>query len=669
MEKKAAQLKIEKLRELINYHNYRYYVLDDPEVSDAEYDSLMKELEALEREYPDLITPDSPTQRVGGAVLSGFQAVTHAIPLLSLANAYSQEELDSFDRRVRELLSSPPRYTAELKIDGLAISLLYRDGVFIRGATRGDGQTGEDITNNLRTIRSIPLKLREPLAGDLEVRGECYMDKRAFEQLNKAQEEKGEKLFANPRNAAAGSLRQLDPKVTSERQLNVFLYGLGYSDALPPDSHYETLQWLSSLGFRTNPETQVFDSIDGVKEFIQYWHEKRESLPYDIDGIVVKVDSRVQQELLGTTAKSPRWAVAYKFPAMQKTTKVEDIVVQVGRTGAVTPLAILEPVFIAGSTVSRASLHNEDYVKEKDIRIGDTVVIQKAGDIIPEVVRSVPELRDGSERVFQMPQSCPACGTRLVREAGEAVWRCDNSQCPAKLVEGLVYFASRDALDIEGMGPAVVQQLVDAGLVKNPADIFKLTKEQLLGLDRFGERSAAKLVASIEEAKGRGLARLLTALGILHVGTQTAASLAAYFGSMEKLVTATEDQLAQVPDIGPVVASSISAFFQNPKNIQLIEELKKLGVKMDAPKQSRGEAFSGKTFVVTGTLSQFSRKEAKDAIESLGGKTTESVSKNIDYLVVGEKPGSKLDKARELGISILDEQQFIDMLTEGGYQK
>jgi DNA ligase (NAD+) len=669
MEKKAAQLKIEKLRELINYHNYRYYVLDDPEVSDAEYDSLMKELEALEREYPDLITPDSPTQRVGGAVLSGFQAVTHAIPLLSLANAYSQEELDSFDRRVRELLSSPPRYTAELKIDGLAISLLYRDGVFIRGATRGDGQTGEDITNNLRTIRSIPLKLREPLAGDLEVRGECYMDKRAFEQLNKAQEEKGEKLFANPRNAAAGSLRQLDPKVTSERQLNVFLYGLGYSDALPPDSHYETLQWLSSLGFRTNPETQVFDSIDGVKEFIQYWHEKRESLPYDIDGIVVKVDSRVQQELLGTTAKSPRWAVAYKFPAMQKTTKVEDIVVQVGRTGAVTPLAILEPVFIAGSTVSRASLHNEDYVKEKDIRIGDTVVIQKAGDIIPEVVRSVPELRDGSERVFQMPQSCPACGTRLVREAGEAVWRCDNSQCPAKLVEGLVYFASRDALDIEGMGPAVVQQLVDAGLVKNPADIFKLTKEQLLGLDRFGERSAAKLVASIEEAKGRGLARLLTALGILHVGTQTAASLAAYFGSMEKLVTATEDQLAQVPDIGPVVASSISAFFQNPKNIQLIEELKKLGVKMDEPKQSRGEAFSGKTFVVTGTLSQFSRKEAKDAIESLGGKTTESVSKNIDYLVVGEKPGSKLDKARELGISILDEQQFIDMLTEGGYQK
>ena len=669
MEKKAAQLKIEKLRELINYHNYRYYVLDDPEVSDAEYDSLMKELEALEREYPDLITPDSPTQRVGGAVLSGFQAVTHAIPLLSLANAYSQEELDSFDRRVRELLSSPPRYTAEFKIGGLAISLLYRDGVFIRGATRGDGQTGEDITNNLRTIRSIPLKLREPLAGDLEVRGECYMDKRAFEQLNKAQEEKGEKLFANPRNAAAGSLRQLDPKVTSERQLNVFLYGLGYSDALPPDSHYETLQWLSSLGFRTNPETQVFDSIDGVKEFIQYWHEKRESLPYDIDGIVVKVDSRVQQELLGTTAKSPRWAVAYKFPAMQKTTKVEDIVVQVGRTGAVTPLAILEPVFIAGSTVSRASLHNEDYVKEKDIRIGDTVVIQKAGDIIPEVVRSVPELRDGSERVFQMPQSCPACGTRLVREAGEAVWRCDNSQCPAKLVEGLVYFASRDALDIEGMGPAVVQQLVDAGLVKNPADIFKLTKEQLLGLDRFGERSAAKLVASIEEAKGRGLARLLTALGILHVGTQTAASLAAYFGSMEKLVTATEDQLAQVPDIGPVVASSISAFFQNPKNIQLIEELKKLGVKMDEPKQSRGEAFSGKTFVVTGTLSQFSRKEAKDAIESLGGKTTESVSKNIDYLVVGEKPGSKLDKARELGISILDEQQFIDMLTEGGYQK
>lgn len=665
----VAKLEIEKLRNLINHHNYKYYVLDSPEISDAEYDSLIRKLEALEKAHPEFLTADSPTQRVGGAVLGGFQTVTHTIPLLSLSNAFSLEELDSFDRRVKELTLNAPKYTAELKIDGLAISLLYQNGVLVRGATRGDGQTGEDITSNLRTIPSIPLRLREPLEGDLEVRGECYMDKNAFKKLNEAQEAKKEKLFANPRNAAAGSLRQLDPKITSSRKLNVFLYQLGFSDALPPDSHYQTLRWLSSLGLRTNLETRIFENIEEVKDFILYWQESRDSLPYEIDGIVVKVDSRMQQEILGKTAKSPRWAIAYKFPAVQKVTKLTDIIVQVGRTGTVTPLAILEPVFIAGSTVSRASLHNEDNVNNKDIRIGDTVVVQKAGDVIPEVVRSVAELRDGSEKIFRMPSNCPACGSRLVREEGEAAWRCDSVSCPAQLIEGLVHFASRDALDIEGMGPAVVIQLVEADLVKDPADIFKLTKEEMLKLERFGEKSASKLLENIEKAKGRGLGRLLTALGIFHVGSQTASSLAEHYGSISRLASATEAELALLPDIGPTIASSIFKFFNNEKNKELIEELKDLGIRMDEELQLRGDAFLGKTFVVTGSLSQFSRKEAKDAIISLGGKATESVSKNTDYVVAGEKPGSKLDKAQELGITIIDEKQFTDLLEKGGFKK
>ncbi len=663
------QERIEKLRELINYHNYRYYVLDDPIITDAEYDSLMRELEDLEKANPNLITPDSPTQRVGGAVLSGFNTVVHTVPLLSLGNAFSLAELDAFDRRVREVTGSSIKYTVELKIDGLAISLLYRDGILVRGATRGDGQTGEDITANLRTIPSIPLKLRQPLAGDLEVRGECYMDKNAFKELNLLQSERGEKLFANPRNAAAGSLRQLDSRITAVRKLNTFIYALGYTDALAPDSHYDTLKWFQELGLRTNSNAKLVNSIAEVKEFVQYWQENRENLPYEIDGIVIKVDSHLVQESLGNTAKSPRWAIAYKFPASQKTTKLLDITVQVGRTGAITPLAILDPVFIAGSTVSRASLHNEDNIKSKDIQIGDTVVVQKAGDVIPEVVRSLAELRTGEEKVFEMPTHCPACESELVREEGEAAWRCINRSCPAQLKEGLVHFASRDALDIEGLGPAVIDQLVEARLVENPADLFRLKKEDLLNLDRFGEKSASKLVENIAKAKDRGLARLLTALGIRHVGRETAQSLSDKFDSLETLSKASVTDLANIPDIGPTIAESIFDFFNNQENKALLADLVSLGLNDKAEKQVKGEAFKGKVFVVTGTLENFGRKEAKEAIELLGGKVTESVSQKTDYVVAGEKPGSKLEKARELGIRVLEEAEFLKILLEGGYKK
>lgn len=666
-QKHDAELRIKKLRELINHHNYHYYILDDPLISDAEFDSLMKELEALEEENPEFLTEDSPTQRVGGVAVEGFNTVTHKIPLLSLSNAFSLTELDAFDVKVKELLNQPVKYTAELKIDGLAISLLYRNGVLVQGATRGDGQVGEDITQNLRTIQSIPLTLREDIEGELEVRGECYMDKNAFNELNNLQQEKSERLFANPRNAAAGSLRQLDPRVTNQRKLKVFIYTLGYADRSFPDSHFETLSWLRNIGFRTNLEARTFDNIDDVKQFIEYWNNHRESLPYEIDGIVVKVDSRKQQEILGTTAKSPRWAVAYKFPAVQKTTKLIDIIVQVGRTGTVTPLAILEPVFIAGSTVSRASLHNEDIVKNKDIRIGDTVVVQKAGDIIPEVVRVVTELRDGSEMEFSMPKNCPSCDSLLVRELNEVALRCVNRSCPAQLKEGLIHFSSKAALDIEGMGPAVVEQLVDAGLLNNPADIFKLTKEELLKLDRFGERSAQKLIDNIQKAKQKGLSRLLTALGIRHVGTQTAQSLSQYYGTLEKIKEATIEELSTIKDIGPTIADSIFEFFRNDENQILIGELQRLGVKIDETVQKRGDSLKDKVFVITGTLNSFGRKEAKEIIESLGGKTTESVSRKTDFLVAGDKPGSKFDKARELGVKILDEDGFLTVLSEGGY--
>lgn len=663
IDESSARRLVQELRERIEYHNYRYYVLDDPEISDAEYDGLVRQLEAVEERFPQLITPDSPTQRVGGAPLPGFDTVTHRIPMLSLANAHSYDELRDFDRRVKRGLSDQTvTYVAEPKIDGLAVSLLYENGVFVQGATRGDGQQGENITQNLRTIKSLPLRLMDGAPPVLEVRGEAYMSRQAFLRLNEIRREKGEQLFANPRNAAAGSLRQLDPKVTAQRDLDIFLYALGYTEGLEVDSHWEALQILKKLGLRVNPLSRQCPDIESVIEFCEELGQKRPELAYDIDGVVVKVDSLAQQRELGFTAKSPRWAIAFKFPPEEATTVVKDIVVQVGRTGALTPLAILEPVFVAGSTVSRATLHNEDIVRQKDIRIGDTVVIRKAGDVIPEVVKPVISKRTGKERPFEMPKHCPVCGAEAYRPPGEAVTRCIGSQCPAQLVEGLIHFASRDAMDIEGMGPAIVTQLVEVGLVKSPADIYDLTLEQLLELERMGKKSAQNLLEAIEKSKQAGLARVIFALGIRLVGAGAARDLAEYFGSIDRLMRASTDELTAVPAVGDKIAASIREYFSEPQNVELVERLRSAGVKLtqDQPQtKPQDSPLAGKTVVVTGTLESMSRKEAQDLIRSLGGKVTSSVSKKTDYVIVGESPGSKYDKALELGITIWDEQEFL----------
>jgi len=658
-----ADLKrIAELREQLHYHNYRYYVLDDPVIEDSEYDQLMQELIRLESKYPETITPDSPTQRVGHPAAGGFDQVVHRIPLLSLANAFSREELAEFDERVRRWAGQRVDYVCELKYDGLAVSLTYENGTFARGATRGDGQIGEDVTQNLRTIRSIPLKLAEPVS--LDVRGEVFMPKQAYEILNREREAKGEPLFANPRNAAAGSLRQLDPKITASRRLDIFVYGIGgvSPDQIP--THWECLNRLKELGFKVSPYNKHCSSIEEVWEYVETWTEQRDSLPFAIDGIVVKVNSLAVQAQLGATAKSPRWAVAYKFPADQAVAQVLDIEVNVGRTGVVTPLAILTPTLIAGSTVSRATLHNEDYVKAKDIRIGDHVVIQKAGDVIPEIVRPLPERRKGDERVFAMPQACPACGQPLQRTPGEAAVRCVNLDCPAQAYERIIHFASRDAMNIEGLGPAVIKQLIDNQLIENPADLYELTFDQLIQLERFGEKSAQNLLDAIADSKQRTLANLIFALGIRHVGSEVARELAARFGSMERLRKATVEELTAIDTIGAKIASSIVSYFSREENNQLIDRLAALGVNMVENKTEGSQPLAGLTFVLTGTLEQFSRQEAEEILRSLGAHVAGSVSKNTDYVVAGEKAGSKLAKAQQLGVKILNEQQFIEIIRQ-----
>ncbi len=527
MDRNAAEKEIERLRAEINHHNYRYYVLDDPEISDYQYDMLMKRLQELEKEYPELVTEDSPTQRVGGAPISVFESVVHPRPMLSLSNSYSYDELREFDKRVRKFLGRDHHgYVAELKIDGLAVSLTYENGMFVRGATRGDGEVGEDITQNLRTIKAIPLRLMVNDVRNLEVRGEVYLPKSEFEALNKKRLAEGQPLFANPRNAAAGSLRQLNPKVTAERRLSIFLYTVGYIEGREFETHFESLEFLKELGFRVNPHIRRCKNIDDVIAYCEEWGEKRDDLPYEIDGIVVKIDRLDEQAALGFTAKSPRWAMAYKFPARQETTKVKDIIVQVGRTGALTPLAILEPVEVAGSTVSRATLHNEDIIRMKDVRIGDTVVIQKAGDVIPEIVKVIESLRDGNERIFRMPTECPECGSPVVRRDGEAVSRCENTRCPAQIREGLIHFASRDAMNIEGMGPAVINQLIENNIISNPADIYDITFDELVRIERMGEKSARNLLDAIENSKESPFYKVLFALGIRHVGEGVARVLA-----------------------------------------------------------------------------------------------------------------------------------------------
>ncbi|MDD2553298.1 MAG: NAD-dependent DNA ligase LigA [Desulfotomaculaceae bacterium] len=651
--------RIEALSAEIEAHNYRYYVMDDPTISDARYDKMIRELEKLEKQYPSLASPYSPTQRVGGQPREGFATVRHLSPMMSLANAFDEGELRDFDRRVRQALPGEPvKYVVEPKIDGLAVSLFYENGLFSRGATRGDGETGEDISENLKTIRSVPLRLRK-IVRALEVRGEAYMSKDSFARLNEAREETGEPLFANPRNAAAGTLRQLDPRITASRRLNLFVYGIGYSERVDPRDHSDVLQLLQELGLRVN-EFHLFDDMAEVIKYCLDWQSRRFELPYAVDGLVIKVDSLVQQQRLGATMKSPRWAIAYKFTPEQAVTTVKNIFVRVGRTGVLTPTAEMEPVRVAGTTVSRATLHNEDNIREKDIRIGDRVMIQKAGDIIPEVLAVLPDERKGDEKVWTMPSECPSCGSRVARAAGEAAVRCANIACPAKLWEGLIHFSSRHAMNIAGLGPAVLAQILAGGLIHDPADLYRLRFEDLVALERLGPKSAQNLLGAVEASKKNSLARLIFALGIRHVGERSAKILAAHYDSLEALMGAGEDELMVIPEIGPKIASSIVSFFAAAQNRQVIDKLVQAGVNTRAARNSSAGAgpLAGKVFVLTGALESFTRQEAQEAVERLGGKVSASVSRSTDYVVAGEKPGSKYDKAVSLAIPILDEDEF-----------
>lgn len=668
MDLKTAEQEIMKLRELLNRYGYEYYVLDKPTVPDAEYDRLMQELLKLEEQFPQLVTPDSPTQRVGGEVLDVFEKVRHSSPMLSLANAFNEQDLREFDRRVRQAIGDDYAYVCELKIDGLAVSLRYEQGLFVQGATRGDGEIGEDITSNLKTIRSIPLRLRENVS--LEVRGEAFMPKESFEALNKLRLEKGEEPFANPRNAAAGSLRQLDPRIAASRNLDIFVHAIGNTEGIPAATHSGGLDYLDRLGFKTNRERKKCVNIDEVIEYINIWTEKRPDLSYDIDGIVIKVDSYEQQNKLGATAKNPRWAIAYKFPAEEVVTRLIDIELSVGRTGVVTPTAILEPVRVAGSTVQRASLHNEDLIREKDIKIGDRVVIKKAGDIIPEVVRVITESRTGEEQDFHMPDHCPECSSDLVRLEGEVALRCINPKCPAQIREGLIHFVSRDAMNIEGMGEKVIAQLFDAKLIHDVADIYKLKREQLIGLERMGEKSVSNLLRAIEASKTNSMEKLLFGLGIRHVGAKAAKTLAMHFGNMDKLASATYEELTSINEIGDKMAESIVTYFALEEVHVLLRELKESGLNMEytgpapASVEESVSAFAGKTVVLTGKLERLSRNEAKEKIELLGGKVTGSVSKKTDIVIAGTDAGSKLTKAQELGIEIWDEERLFEELNK-----
>ncbi|WP_040205408.1 NAD-dependent DNA ligase LigA [Neobacillus jeddahensis] len=663
MDLQMAELKINEIKSLLNQYGYDYYVLDKPSVPDAEYDKLMNELLELEEKFPALKTSDSPTVRVGGAILDLFEKVEHRTPMLSLGNAFNEQDLRDFDRKIRQTVGEDFSYVCELKIDGLAVSLRYEDGLFVQGATRGDGSIGEDITANLKTIHSVPLRLRETVS--IEVRGEAYMPKRSFELLNKVREERGEELFANPRNAAAGSLRQLDPKIAASRKLDVFLYGIGNPEAIEVGAHSEGLHYLDHLGFKTNKERQTCATIEEVLEYVNGWVEKRPNLPYEIDGIVIKVDSLEQQAVLGTTAKSPRWAIAYKFPAEEVVTTLLDIELSVGRTGVITPTALLEPVKVAGTTVQRSSLHNEDLIREKDIKIGDKVVVKKAGDIIPEVVNVLADQRTGNEVDFHMPTHCPECESELIRLEGEVALRCINPKCPAQIREGLIHFVSRNAMNIDGLGEKVISQLFAEKLITDVADIYKLTREQLLALERMGEKSVTNLLKAIEASKANSLDKLLFGLGIRHVGAKAAKTLAQQFHSMGQLAQASKEELVAVDEIGDKMADSIVSFFEQDEAQDLIQELVTVGVNMEykgarpVSAEESDSVFAGKTVVLTGKLEQLSRNEAKERIEALGGNVAGSVSKKTHLVIAGEDAGSKLAKAQELGIEVWDEEKLL----------
>ncbi|MBZ6005423.1 NAD-dependent DNA ligase LigA [Paraclostridium bifermentans] len=655
--------RMDELIDQINYHSNKYYNDDAPEISDYEYDNLMKELIKIEEENPQIKRADSPSSRVGGKPLDKFTQITHKIPMLSLSNAYSDKDLKDFDKRVRELADDSVEYVVEFKIDGLSVGLTYKNGVFEKGATRGNGVVGEDITENLRTVKTIPLKIND--TEEVVVRGEVYISKQNFEKINELQEEQGLQLFANPRNLAAGTLRQLDSKLTAKRPLDIFIFNLEYIENTNLKSHSESLEYLKNLGFKVSTDYKVCSNIEGVIEHIEYWTENRSKLPFEIDGMVIKVNDLQQREVMGYTAKSPRWAIAYKFPAEQKKTKLIDIIVEVGRTGTITPTAILEPVRLAGTTVSRATLHNEDYINEKDIKIGDTVLVQKAGDIIPQVVQVVKDDRDGNEIEFKFPDKCPVCSEPTVRLEGEAAVKCINISCPAQIRRGIIHFASRDAMNIEGLGESIVGLLLDNNIIKDIADLYYIKKEDVINLERMGEKSAENLIKAIEKSKQNELYRLINGLGIKYIGVKGAKVLAKNFDSLDEIINADAVQLTNLEEFGDIMANSVVEFFKEEKNMTVINKLKEAGVNIESIKnkdESIVNIFEGMKIVLTGTLPTLKRNDAKEMIEARGGKATSSVSKSTTFVLAGEEAGSKLTKANELGVKVIDEAKFLDIL-------
>jgi DNA ligase (NAD+) len=669
MERAKALKRIKELRELIYYHNRRYYQLDDPEISDAQYDLLMKELVELEEQFPDIDRTDSPTQRVGAAPLDRFRTVSHLSPMLSLANAFTEEEITEFDERVKRFLHATDEfhYVAEPKIDGLAVNLIYEKGLFVVGATRGDGFTGEDVTQNLRTVRTLPLRMAHSegrVPDRIEIRGEVYLDTHAFRALNKKRQEHGEAVFANPRNAAAGSLRQLDSRITARRPLNIFCYGIGEVTGWTFHGQWEILRCLSRWGFHVNPDARKVLGVEGCIEYYRELTAAREKLPYEIDGVVIKIDDLALQSKLGTITRSPRWALAVKFAPTQATTVVKEIIINVGRTGVLTPVAIMEPVQVGGVTVSRATLHNEGEIRKKDVRAGDTVIIQRAGDVIPEVVKVIESKRTGKEKPFCMPERCPECGSRVARLEGEAAHRCIDLACPAQVRENIKHFVSRGGMDIEGLGDRIVTQLLEARVIEDPADLYTLTKEKLLALDRFAEKSARNLINAIVQSKHPPLEKLLFALGIRHVGEHVAKILVKEFGTLERISAATAEELSAIESIGPTIAESMAGFFREPHNRKIIAKLSKAGVRPQERMVKAGAPLAGKTFVFTGGLEKFSRDGAKELVESLGGNVSSAVTKKTDYVVAGADPGSKYDRAVKLDLPILDEAAFLKLIAK-----
>ncbi len=656
------QQRIIELSELLEYHSKKYYVDDSPEISDYEYDMMLRELENLESEYPQYLSPLSPTQRVGGKALDKFEPVVHEVPMESLQDAFSESEIYDFDRRVSDYVRGYD-YVVEHKIDGLSVSLEYENGEFVRGSTRGDGNVGEDVTQNLKTIKSIPMKLTEKIPF-LEVRGEVYISKDNFRKVNEEREELEETIFANPRNAAAGSLRQLDPSIAASRRMDIFVFNIQQIEGKNIESHIEGLRYLKKLGFKTILNDSVFPDIKSAFTRVLEIGEERGSLPFEIDGAVIKVNRLDLREKLGSTSKFPRWAIAYKYPPEQKETKIIDIIVQVGRTGAITPLAILEPVRVAGTTVSRATLHNQDFIDEKDIKIGDTVIIQKAGDIIPEVLRVKKEKRTGKETAFKMPENCPVCGAKVVREEGETAFRCTGAGCPAQIMRNIIHFVSRDAMDIDGLGPAIIERLLERNMIKDAADLYYIKAEDVEDMDKMGKKSAENLINAIEKSKENSLSRLITALGIRFVGSKASKLIAKYAKTMDNLIDITFEELISIEEIGETIAKSVIEYFSEPQNLELIEKLRKKGVNFEEEIEENADLrFANMTFVLTGTLSDFTRNEASEIIEKFGGKSSSSVSKKTTYVLAGEEAGSKLEKANKLGVKVITEQDFKDMIS------